>query len=238
MGPGKLEEGLSADLAPLGQRDTRVGLVRVLVVEDHPLMAEAIIYALRGQKWIEVVGTSATAEEAVSLAGSLHPDVVILDLRLGRRTQSTNHTAKCVAEAAPSARIIVYSAYVTHALVWQLAGIGVLGYVSKAEPTEILVESVAAVSAGHVFYSSEVRAVSQASQTEFDEGARAITAREAEVVQLIAEGHTNPEIASCLSVSVSAVIKFIASAFRKLGATNRLELVLRAARAGLIIIDE
>jgi len=179
VGPGKLEEGLSADLAPLGQRDTRVGLVRVLVVEDHPLMAEAIIYALRGQKWIEVVGTSATAEEAVSLAGSLHPDVVILDLRLGRRTQSTNHTAKCVAEAAPSARIIVYSAYVTHALVWQLAGIGVLGYVFKSEPTAVLVQAVAAVSHGHTFYSSEVRSLAQEAHTEFDEGAGALSPSEA-----------------------------------------------------------
>jgi len=231
-------EANDRDRAVSGQQESRLGLIRALVVEDHPLMAAAIDHALSSQEGIEVVGTCRTAEEAVASINSLRPDVVVLDLRLGRQSQPADQTAKRLLEAVPSTRVVVYSAYVTRALMWRLGRISIFGYVSKGEPPETLVEAVVIASQGHTFYSSEARALAQVEQTERDEGTATITPRETEVIQLIAEGHTNPEIGRRLSISVSAVIKLAGQASRNLGATNRQTLALRAVRAGLVIIDE
>ena len=200
-------------------------------------MLKAVSDALAAEEWIEVVGFATNSDDAMSTAESTRPDVAVLDLRLKGSESSGILVAERMLERLPSLGIAVYSAHLSNAWLQKLTQIGVLGYVSKTEPTTVLVDAIGAASRGHTFYSADARVLAEATRTSYDEAVRTITAREGEIIQLIADGQSNPEIAQLLSVSVSTVNNAVISAMHKLGAGNRVELVMRAVRARLIVVD-
>lgn len=212
--------------------------VSVVIIDDQPLMAKAINDLLQAKAWIDVAGIARTAADAMPLFETERPDVAILDLQLGDATAPSTDLTRWIRNTSPSTSVVVYSAFASAFLVHELGQMGVLGYVTKAEPPSVLVEAVTAASRGHALYSCQVRALVRATRQD-GSPSEAVTAREAQVVRLMAEGLTNRDIARRLSIATSTVINLAKSASSKLAAPNgnRTLLVLRAVRAGLVSLD-
>lgn len=216
--------------------------IRVLVVDDHPLMragAEAII---RREGDIAVCGQAATVAEAIDLAVRTRPDVILLDLRLDGTLQDGVDLARVLVGLVPESGVLVHSGYVVPRSVSELIRIGVAGYVPKTVRPDALVLAIRTVAAGGQVFTHEVtEQISHPGQSDDPRsrrtGPNSLTAREAEAIQLVAEGLDNAQLARRLSLSPSSVRLCLTSAYAKLGARNRLEAVINAQRAGLILID-
>jgi len=205
-------------------------MIRVLLVDDHELFRSSLRTRLEQEDGIRPVGEAGTAEQAVSKARALQPDVVLLDLILPRG--SGYEAIPDLLKASPSMSIVVVSSQTQPTSIRQAIGAGARGYVPKRASDTELIEAVRRVAAGERYVAPDLGAQLVAPD---DVPALApISDRERDVLALLAMGHTNQEIGSKLYVSVRTVDTHRAHIMQKLALATRAELVLFALANGLI----
>jgi DNA-binding NarL/FixJ family response regulator len=219
-----------------GAPDTAVA-VRVLVADDHPIVRSGIVALLGSAAGIEVVGEAADGAEAVRLAAALTPDVVLMDLRMPV-LGGAEATARILA-ADPRIRILVLTTYETDQHILGAIEAGAGGYLLKAAPQEEIIAGVRAVAAGQTVLAPSIatklveRMRVPAPGPGPGSGA-ALSARELEVLHLVAAGRSNPEIGRLLFIGEATVKTHLQHVFEKLEVTGRTRAVTRAMELGLL----
>lgn len=205
--------------------------VRVVVVDDHPVVVDGVRLLLRDDPALRVVGGASDAASAIPLVAREQPHVVLLDLRLPDALAS--EIVDDLREAAPAARILVFTAYRDHAVLQATLDKGVDGCLLKdAGATDLSTAMHQAVNGVRVFDPRMGEGTSPRMRSRlYDTG---LTRREYDVLRQAAAGRTNPEIATQLGLTRHTVAGYLRNAMRKLHARNRIELITKAAQSGLL----
>ncbi|HLE16567.1 MAG TPA: response regulator transcription factor [Anaerolineales bacterium] len=205
--------------------------IRVLLVDDHPIVRSGIRGLLEQASGIVVVGEAESGSQALDLAAQLAPDVMLLDLELP--DVSGYVVARQISEKGGATRVLALSAHDDREYIQELLASGASGYLTKEEVPEMIVEAVRGVARGEQGWLSrrvaaQVSAFLQASPA----SNRDLTAREREVLSGVVAGKTNQEIALGMKISVKTVEKHMESIFRKLEVSSRVEAAVQAVREG------
>lgn len=208
-----------------------VKTVRVLVADDHLVYRIGIRNLLGSEPGFEVVGEAADGNQAIQLFSSLMPDVLLLDLRMPHK--SGIEVVRAIRRDFKDAKILVVTSYQTEEEIFQVLQAGALGYVLKDVGREMLVQAIRAVNAG-------TRWLAPAIRKQFDDRAvrQQLTAREVEVLKLLARGLTNREIANVYSISASTVKNHLNSVMAKLEVADRTEAVTFCLSRGILNPDD
>jgi DNA-binding NarL/FixJ family response regulator len=209
------------------------GKIKVLIADDHPMVRQGLRVFLELQPDIEVVGEAADGAQAARLAQELQPDVVLLDLVMPGTDGVT--AIELMAEAAVDSRVLIVTSFGEHRTVVPAIRAGARGYVSKDVEPSALAAAIRAVAAGHVLLGPEVAAALLSGDGPQSSGGAGgadpqLTAREREVLDLIARGRSNREIARALTVSEKTVKTHVSSVLMKLGVADRTQAALWAVR--------
>ena len=205
------------------------GPIRILLVDDHPVVRAGLASLLSRQPDMEVVGEAADGDEGIRLSAELGPDVVLMDLRM-RVLDGVSATAAI--RALPSApRVLVLTTYDTDGDILRAVEAGASGYLLKDAPPPELAAAIRQVAAGGSPVSPSVaaRLLEHARPT-----AETLTARELEVLRCVARGASNSETARDLGISEATVKTHLLHAFAKLGVGDRTSAVTTAIERGLI----
>src|SRR5512134_2826877 len=213
---------------------------RILIADDHAILREGVRALLATADDLEVVGEAADGREAVDLAQQLDPDVILMDVAmpgLGGLEATLE-----IRRRVPRAKILVLSQYGEPEYVRRFLKAGVSGYVLKKAAGADLVSAIRAVMRGGLVLDPEVArtALQDDGTPETGEAPNAyesLTDREKQVLKLVAEGHTNKEIADLLNISVKTAMSHREHIMTKLQVHNRTELIRFALRAGVIRAD-
>jgi two-component system response regulator NreC len=213
--------------------------IRVLVADDHAIVREGVRMILSAHPEMQVVGEAGAGEQAVSMAQTLHPDVVVMDISMPG--MNGIEATQQIRARVPDVNVLALTMHEDDHYVFQLLRAGASGYVLKRAAATDLVDAVRAASRGEAFlYPSVAKTVVADYLRRLERGETerkpydGLTEREREVLALIAEGHTNQAIASRLYISIKTVQTHRAHIFEKLGLHDRTELVRYAIRTGLI----
>lgn len=206
------------------------GPVRIVIVDDHPVVRDGLRGMLTGDDGLDVVGEAGSGDEAVRTVAALDPDVVLMDLRMPGG-DGVDATARIVA-AHPRVRVLVLTTYDTETDVLRAVEAGASGYLLKDTPAPELRRAVRATAEGQTVLAPAVaaRLVRQTRQAPVE----ALSARELEVLDLVARGATNRDIGRALHVSEATVKSHLVHAFTKLGVNDRTAAVTTALERGLI----
>ena len=222
--------------APTASRGgTLVGNIKVVIADDHSLVRQGLRRYLDMADDIEVIGEAANGEEAIALVEKAQPDIVLLDIRMP--SMDGLEAARKIRERFPSVGAIMLTAYDDRQFVVEAVRAGARGYVLKARDAEHLIQTVRLVAGGNMVIDPQlvVALAEELSQAkERDRRAETLTAREIEVLQLLAFGHTNRDIAEKLFISPDTVKTHLEHIFEKLGASDRTAAVAEALRRRLI----
>ncbi len=204
-----------------------MSLPRLVLVEDHHLMRQGLAALLSGRGEVKIVGEAANGLEALTLVEKLEPQLVLMDLSMP--TLNGLDATRQIKQRFPNIAVLVLSMYNDPMFVARALHAGASGYVLKESMLEELTLAIHAVIEGGVFLSPQVAApivqeYLRGSLTGLDPYAQ-LTAREREVMQLLVEGYSTPQIAKMLTVSLPTVRSHQANLKRKLGFKNRSELV-------------
>jgi two-component system NarL family response regulator len=201
--------------------------IRVMCVEDHRIVREGIALIINQEADMEVVGACASAEEAVSLFRACHPDVTLMDLRLGK--MSGVEAIKAIRKDYPEARIVVLTMYEGDEDIYRAHQAGATTYLLKDTLSSDLIRVVRQVHAGE----RPVMPVVEARLKERASGPT-LTSREVEVLQLISEGMRNKEVGATLGITEGTVQIHVKNIFGKLNVNDRTAAVQVAVRRGLV----
>src|SRR6266496_1646806 len=207
--------------------------MKVLIADDHGIVRSGLRMLLERQMDIEVVGEASDGAEARDIAIRERPDLAILDVKMPKLTglQATRE----IRAQAPDVAVLILSMYDDERYLFEALKAGASGYVLKAQADSDLIDAVRAVQRGEPFLTPEAqRALIQDVLGEGSARKAELTPREQEIVKLVAEAHTNREIAGILHLSEKTVENHRSNAMRKLGMRDRVELVRYAIRKGLI----
>jgi two-component system, NarL family, response regulator NreC len=211
---------------------------RVLLADDHQLMRSGLRLMLERESDMSVVGEASNGREAVVLAKSLKPDVVVMDV--GMPNLNGVEAAHQMTEESPTLAIVMLSMHSDESYVLRALKSGARGYLLKDSAEEDLIRAVHAVAGGKSFFSPAVSKVllddyvRKLKRSGTEDPYDLLTPREREVLVLIAEGKSNKEIANLLSLSVYTVESHRANLMEKLNLRGLPELILYAVRKGLI----
>jgi DNA-binding NarL/FixJ family response regulator len=204
-------------------------MIKVLIVEDHPIVREGVTTVLERERDIRVAGVAGTVAEGLRLAAKLEPDVVMLDLKL-----PDAEGVDAVASFARAARaVLIFTAYDGDDDVFGAIRGGAKGYLLKGSPAAEIAEAVRQVHAGESYLSPRIAAKLVGGIVQPGTRAR-LSAREQGVLRLVAAGLSNRQIAGTLSISERTVKFHVTAIFNKLGADNRAQAVAIAAERGLL----
>uniref|UniRef100_A0A7C4KKM6 Response regulator transcription factor n=1 Tax=Anaerolinea thermolimosa TaxID=229919 RepID=A0A7C4KKM6_9CHLR len=214
--------------------------IKILVVDDQALFREGLRTLLSVYDDFDVVGEAANGEEALRLAIQLHPDVVLMDLRMPvlDGVRATN----LLKESLPSCKVIVLTTFDDDELVFDGLRAGAIGYLLKDVSSNKLVEAIRSASRGEYFLLPAITAkviaefskIPRSTPNRASEMADALSPREMEILLLVASGDSNKEIAEKLVISEGTVKNHLSSILSKLNARDRLQAVIRARELGLI----
>jgi DNA-binding NarL/FixJ family response regulator len=207
-------------------------VIRVVVVDDHPVVRAGIAALVDAADDIEVVGTGATGLEAVELAAALRPDIVLMDLRMPG-LDGDEATARILA-ADPAVRVVILTTYETDDAILSAIEAGASGYLLKAAPEAELLAGVRAVAAGEVALAPGVAALLVKRAATPAPAGPALSARELEVLRLVADGLSNRAIGERLFLGEATVKTHLLHAFAKLEVSDRTRAVTRAMELGLL----
>ena len=226
--------GDRADLDQDGAPRPRPAPIRVALVDDHHLVREGLRLALAAADGFEIVGEAATRDGARELVAATHPDVLLLDLTLPEG--DSLRLLESLPALQPGLRIIVLTMHSDAETVRQALAAGASGYLVKGAHLEELFEAIRAVARGQRYlHSSVTGAVVDDSIRWFQSGP--MTAREREILRLLASGHPPAEIGRMLGISVYTVRRHIANLSEKLGLRGSNALTRYAIRHGLVNDD-
>ncbi|PWC04366.1 response regulator [Agromyces badenianii] len=204
-------------------------MIRLLLSDDHPVVRAGIRAMLENEPGLEVVGEATTAEDAVRLAAASDVDLVLMDLQYPGAMQGAEATRR-IRSQPDSPRVLVLTNYDTDADILGAIEAGASGYLLKDAPPA---ELIAAVQAAAVGDAALAPGVSSRLDASLSNGER-LTVREAEVLSLVAEGHTNREIGRALFLSEATVKSHLVHIFTKLDVGSRTAAVARARELGAI----
>ena len=205
-------------------------MIRVLIVDDHPIVREGVGTVLEREDDIEVAGAAETVAEGLRVAATLHPDVVLLDLRL----PDSDAVDGVAAFARVTPAVLVFTAYDGDDDVLRVVRGGAKGYLLKGSPAAEIARAIRQVHAGESYLSPRIAAklVSNVAQRRGVRGL--LSPRERGVLRLVAAGLSNRQIAETLGISERTVKFHVRAIFNKLGADNRAQAVALAAERGLL----
>jgi DNA-binding NarL/FixJ family response regulator len=213
--------------------------IRVLIVQDHPLLASAIARILDSQEDLKVTGVARRGDEAAAVAARDKPTVVLMDFRLPDSTGPA--AAAGIKLAAPAAAIVFHSADETETSLLDAIDAGAIAYLTKSATADQIIEAVRKAAIGEVLIPVELfaKAIARQRKVFTDEQARIklsaqFTRRELEVLRQLAEGHDTPTLASRLGIAPHTVEWHVRHVIEKLGVHSKLQAVIAAARMGLI----
>jgi DNA-binding NarL/FixJ family response regulator len=218
--------------------------VRVLIADDHSLVRSGLRSVLESEPAIEVIGEATDGHNALALAEELLPDVVLMDIKMGDWDGVT--ATRRVRNSVPSTRVIVLTNYDEDELVFAAIRAGASGYLLKEVTAGQLLNAIQTVPEGFsLIYPSIARRVldefgrlrTQPRGAEDDEGYSALTARERDVLRLVASGKANKEIAAALGIGERTVKTHISNIFSKLELTDRTQAALYVHNHGAIPSD-
>lgn len=213
--------------------DAAAGVVRIVVVDDHPVVRDGLAGMLDGPDDLRVVAQAADGHEALLQVERHDPDVVVMDLRMPRMDGVEAITA--LRERGHRARVLVLTTYDTDDDIVHAVEAGATGYLLKDVPREELFRAVRAASRGEPALAPEVasRLLRRMRTPE-----QPLSPREREVLRLAADGATNRQIGRALHVSEATVKTLLVRAYDKLGVNDRTAAVVTAMRRGLLPLDE
>lgn len=206
--------------------------IRILVVDDNPMMRFGLRGSLSSEPGFDVVSEAANGDEAIRLVREHQPDVITMDYQMPG-DNGVVVTEKILAEF-PDAKVILLSVFDSEEDIWKAVQAGVKGYLTKtAGDVDELIEAVKTVSEGRSFYPEAIARKLKERQKMSD-----LSPREIEVLKLLAAGNSNKEIASILSISDETVKAHLSNLREKLGAADRTQAVVLAYEKGILHINE
>ena len=210
--------------------------LRVLIADDHPLFRKGMRALLTATAGTEVIGEATTGQEAIELAAALQPDVILMDLQMPgingiEATRQILHTS-------PHIRILVVTLFEDDASIFSALRAGARGYILKDAKEEEMLRAIRAVGSGEAIFSPAIAtrlmdffaAPRPAAPKEIFP---TLTEREREILQMIARGRTNNDIAKELALSTKTVGNYVSNIFSKLQVADRAQAIIRARDAGL-----
>jgi DNA-binding NarL/FixJ family response regulator len=206
-------------------------MIRILLADDHPVVREGIRGMLQGYDDIAVVGQAGSGPEAVALVAELHPDLVLMDLRMpgGDGVEAT----RAIAAAHPGTRVVVLTTYETDQDILRAIEAGASGYLLKDIAPAELARSVRSAAAGETVLATSA-ATALLGRVQGRQAAPALSTQEVKVLRLAADGLTNAAIGSQLFIGEATVKTYLSRAYEKLGASDRTSAVRRALELGLL----
>ncbi|MFJ9953605.1 response regulator [Kitasatospora sp. NPDC091207] len=204
--------------------------VRLLIVDDHPIVRDGLRGAFTGSPEFEVVGEAGNGAEALDLVAELDPDLVLMDLRMPVMDGVT--AIHRLGETAPRVRVLVLTTFDTDNDVLPAIEAGATGYLLKDAPTEELLRAARVAARGEAMLSPTItkRLMDRVRRP----GNGVLSARELEVMRLVAHGSSNKEVASALFITEASVKTHLLRIYDKLGVRDRAGAVGEAFRRGLV----
>jgi DNA-binding NarL/FixJ family response regulator len=213
--------------------------VRVVLVDDQALIRTGFKMILESEDDIEVVGEASDGEQAISLTRSVRPDVVLMDVQMPTM-DGLEATGRIVRDANIPSRIVILTTFERDDYIFEALRAGASGFLLKNAPSEELVHAVRVVAAGDALLAPSVtrkviegfirRPASRSNEVELQR----LTERETEILQLLATGKSNSELAAHLFVGEGTIKTHVSSVLTKLGLRDRMQAVIFAYESGLI----
>jgi two-component system, NarL family, response regulator LiaR len=209
--------------------------IQILIVEDHTVVRDGLRALISAEHGMSVIGTAGDGLEAVAQAEALQPDVILMDLILPR--MDGVEATRLIRQKNPSARILILTSFGEDHTIFAAIKAGASGFLMKDSSSEELLIAIRETFLNQTVYQPEIalRLTNQQSSQEIKENE--LTGREIEILQLVAMGKTNQEIADQLFLSERTVRTHITNILSKLGLTNRTQAALYALKAGISHID-
>src|SRR5258706_12821740 len=210
--------------------------LRILIADDHPLFRKGMRTLLTATADTEVIGEATTGQEVIELAATLQPDVILMDLQM----PGVNgiEATRQILQTSPHIRILVITLFEDDASVFSALRAGARGYVLKDAKEEEMLRAIRSVGSGEAIFSPAIatRLIDFFAAPRPDASKEifpTLTEREREILQLLARGSTNHDIAKQLALSVKTVNNYVSNIFSKLQVTDRAQAIIRARDAGL-----
>jgi DNA-binding NarL/FixJ family response regulator len=207
-------------------------VIRVMVVDDHPVVRQGIVSVLEDEQDLEVVGSAGSGREAVRLVGRLGPDVMLLDLEMPELDGVT--AIPQLLALQPGLGVLVFTAYDTDEKVLGAVRAGARGYLLKGASAEEIARGIRTVYGGGSYLEPRVASKLLAEVSSPHRAAGGLSERERQVLRQVAQGLPTKQIARELSITERTVKFHVNSIFHKLGAENRAQAVALAAHRGLL----
>jgi len=213
--------------------DRRNKRTTVVVADDHPLYREAVVRAVRSRPDFELVAEADDGRSALDAIRSAAPDVAVLDVEMpGMRGVEILAVVK---RDALTTKVVLLSAHLEGETVFEAVQCGVAAYISKASPSARICDTIAAVARGEIILPAEVTTgLAEAIQRTQRPSGPALTPREREVLSLLAEGCSAPQMARRLHLSTATIKTHLKTLYEKLGVNDRAAAVAEAMRRGLL----
>jgi DNA-binding NarL/FixJ family response regulator len=209
---------------------------KLLIVDDHPMLLNGLRQALSEHSNLTLVGAATTGAEALELASELKPDLVVMDIHLP--DLNGIEATRQILNKQPSVKVIIFSRDPSHTLVQEALQAGAKGYVLKRGSVKELIDAIAAVMSGEIYLSAKVSAgivedYQKRLLATVEPAKPKLSAREKQLLRLIAEGRRNKEIATEMNLSANSIETYRARLMKKVGYRNSAELVRFAVREGI-----
>lgn len=210
--------------------------LRILIADDHPLFRHGIHEFLNLAPEIQVVGEATSGEEAITQAEAFHPDVILMDVNM----PGVNgiEATRRILHVSPHIRILVVTMFEDDGTVFAAMRAGARGYILKDAEKENILRAIQAVGSGEAIFSPTIAArlidfFATQGSTLPKEIFPSLTEREREILQLIARGRSNADIARELSLSPKTIYNYVSNILSKLQVADRAQAIIRAREAGL-----
>ena len=205
--------------------------IRILIVDDHPVVRAGLTSMLGTQAELEVIGSASSGEEALAKLSQVEPDVLLLDLRM--HGMSGVDTLMAMKRSAHDTRVIILTSFETDEDIYRAVQAGAHGYLLKDTSLREMVEAIRTVHAARRYIPRDIAARLAERMMRTD-----LTPREIEILKLLSKGPTNKEIGRALSISENTVKNHVNSIIEKLEVSDRTEAATTAIQRGLISVDD
>jgi two-component system, NarL family, nitrate/nitrite response regulator NarL len=208
--------------------------VTVLVADDHPIYREGIVRAINDRAELELVGEAADGREALEQIGRIAPTVAVLDIRMPGLDGT--QVLSALRRDGVETDVLFLSAFMEPELAYRTVAAGAKGYLSKESSRQEVCEAIATIAAGGTAFAPEVQAglAAEIQERERSVGMPQLSAREREVLHLIADGLSAPDIGKQIHLSTTTVKSHLHSLYEKLGVSDRAAAVAEGMRRGLL----